>query len=104
MKIKTPRGKSLYLQNLLNCFHDTFTLGTTKYLEYIPQVLCVQIVLSHLMNQETKRITQPGFICSKSTIEMADQCVKYVRNVFFIINFEWISHFILVILLLPLKK
>ena len=83
MKIKTPRGKSLYLQNLLNCFHDTFTLRTTKYLEYIPQVLCVQIVLSHLMHQETKRITQPGFFCSKSTMEVPDQRVKYGRNVIF---------------------
>ena len=83
MKIKTRHGESLYLQNLLNCFHDTFTLRTTKYLEYIPQVLCVQIVLSHLMHQETKRITQPGFICSKSTMEVTDQRVKYDRNVIF---------------------
>ena len=83
MKIKTRHGKSLYLQNLLNCFHDTFTLRTTKYLEYIPQVLCVQIVLSHLMHQDTKRITQPGFFCSKSTMEVPDQRVKYGRNVIF---------------------
>ena len=54
MKLKTRHGKSLYLQNLLNCFHATFTLRTTKYLEHIQQVLCAQIVLSHLMHQETK--------------------------------------------------
>ena len=48
---------------------------------------------------------QPAFTCSNLTIETLEQGVKYVqrRSGFFIVNFEHISHLVLVFLLLTLN-
>ena len=46
--------------------------------------------------------TQPAFTCSKLTIETLEQGVKYKSGVF-IVNFEHISHLVLVFLLLTLN-
>ena len=44
---------------------------------------------------------QPSFTCSKLTIKTVERGVKYVQSVF-IVNFEYISHLVLVFLLLNL--
>ena len=53
-------------------------------------------------------ITQPAFTCLKLTTETLEEGVKYVqswcRSGVFIINFEHISHLVLVFLLLNLSK
>ena len=51
-------------------------------------------------------ISQAAFACSKLTIETLEQGVKYVqrlRSGIFIVNFEHISHLVLVFLLLTLN-
>ena len=52
-------------------------------------------------------LTQPAFTCSKLTIETLEQGVKYRqwrRFGVFIVNFEHISHRVLVFLLLTLSR
>ena len=60
-------------------------------------------------------LTQPAIACSKLTIETLEQGVKYVqkltiktperrRSGVFIVNFEHISHLVVVFLLLTLSK
>ena len=44
---------------------------------------------------------QPSFTCSKLRIKTVERGVKYVQSVF-IVNFEYISHLVLVFLLLNL--
>ena len=50
-------------------------------------------------------VSQPVFTCSKLTIETLEQGVKYHcrRSGVFIVNFEHISHLVLVFLLLTLN-
>ena len=50
-------------------------------------------------------ISQPAFTCSKLTVETLEQGVKYVQKCeicsgIFIVNFEHISHLVVVFLLL----
>ena len=52
-------------------------------------------------------ITQSGFTCSKLTIETLEQGMKDVqigRSGVFAVNFEHISHFVLVFLLFTLSR
>ena len=52
-------------------------------------------------------LTLPAMACSKLTIETLEQGVKYVhwrRSGVFIVNFEHISHLVLVFLLLTLNR
>ena len=49
-------------------------------------------------------ITQQAFTCSKLTIKTLKQGVKRRRSGVFIVNFEHISHLVLVFLLLILNK
>ena len=47
--------------------------------------------------------TQPAITCSKLTIKILEQSVKYVQSSgVFIVNFEYILHLVLVFLLLTL--
>ena len=48
-------------------------------------------------------INQPAITCLKLTIETLEQGVKYAQSVF-TVNFEHISHFVLVLLLLILSR
>ena len=61
------------------------------------------VILENLMLQE---VTQLAFTCSNSTIEKG---VKYIQRQWdrlgvFIVNFEHISHLVLVFLLLTLSR
>ena len=60
---------------------------------------------------------QPAITCSRLTIETLGQCVKYVQSLqkrnqndarhcsdVFIVNFKYISHLVLVFLLLTLSR
>ena len=60
-----------------------------------------------LINDHIQTISQPAITCSKLTIETLEQGVKYVqwcRSGVFIVNFEHISHLVLVFLLLTLSR
>ena len=50
-------------------------------------------------------LSQPAFTCSNLTIETLEQSVKrnWHRSGVFIVNFEHISHFVLLFLLLTLN-
>ena len=60
-----------------------------------------------MQTQQTHFMTsQPAFTCSKLTIGTLEQGVKYVqwrRSGIFIVNFEHISHLVLLFLLLTLN-
>ena len=47
--------------------------------------------------------TRPAITCSKLKIEKLEQGMKYVQSTF-IVNFEHISHLVLVFLLLTLSR
>ena len=57
-------------------------------------------------------LSQPAILCSKLTIETLEQGMKYVPNTsrqwrhsgIFIVNFEHISHLVLVFLFLTLSR
>ena len=64
------------------------------------------VILENLMLQE---VTQLAFTCSNSTIETIEKGVKYIQRQWdrlgvFIVNFEHISHLVLVFLLLTLSR
>ena len=64
-------------------------------------------ILLFKISQNTHLITQPAITCSKLTIETLEQSAKYVqwcRSDVFIVNFEHISHLVLVFLLLTLSR
>ena len=61
------------------------------------------------VNFKIHDVTQAAIICSKLTTETLEQGVKYVqmfrrRSGVFIVNFEHISHLVLVFLLLTLSR
>ena len=61
------------------------------------------------LNRHVTYVAQPAITCSKLTIETLEQGVKYVqsqwrRSGVFIVNFEHISHLVLVFLLLTLGR
>ena len=53
---------------------------------------------------ENQYVSQPPFTCSKLVIKTLEQGVKWRRSVVFIVNFEHISHLVLVFLLLTLNN
>ena len=64
------------------------------------------VILENLMLQE---VIQLAFTCSNSTIETIEKGVKYIQRQWdrlgvFIVNFEHISHLVLVFLLLTLSR
>ena len=61
-------------------------------------------ILSKEFSKLSIYLTQPAIACSKLTIETLEQGVKYVQSGVFIVNFEHISHLVLVFLLLTLSK
>ena len=58
------------------------------------------IYLFKVNNKNTKTMCE---ICSKLTMKKTERCYKRRSNVFFV-NYEHISHIVLVLLLLTLKK
>ena len=49
-------------------------------------------------------LTQPAITCSKLTIKILERGLKYVQSSgVFIVNFEYITHFVLVFLLSTLS-
>ena len=60
------------------------------------------VLFTHVRNMDES--IQWAFTCSKLTIETLEQGVKYVRSGVFIVNFEHISHLVLVFLLLTFSR
>ena len=97
------------LKKFVSITYSRYISPHPNHLEEILSLLSQQIHIFH--------ITQLTFTCSKSKLEILEQGVKYVQKLttktpercqsrcsgVFIVNFEHISHLVLVFLLLTLN-
>ena len=90
----------LILEFSMTLFWNQYFLQSFFFFEYD-----LRSIKKILVGWENLAITQSAFTFSKLTIETLEQGVKYVQSSgVFIVNFEHISHLVLVLLLLTLSR
>ena len=92
--------QSLFFNKVLGLY-TSWKHQKTRATFFTEQLRWLLLLLTSILYQPYPReLYQPGFTCSKSTMEIPEQCIRSLSSSYF----EQISHIVLVFLLLTSKK